>query len=175
MKRLWTTLALSACASAVLLFGLPSSVATAGGKPVRAPMPDAAVTFDLPAGQACTFEVTGVPVVNREFTTTFPAGPNGDVKVTVDGLLIERLTNVSTGKAIVLNVSGPAILVYHADGSISGTAYGPSLLHLSPTDVPPGPIFVVNYGRIVATITAGGQFIVQSRFGPEFNICRALS
>jgi hypothetical protein len=49
------------------------------------------------------------------------------------------------------------------------------LLALSPTDVPPGPVFVVNYGRITATITASGRFIVLSRFGPEFDICRALS
>ena len=48
------------------------ALASASGKPTRAPLPGAE-TFDLPAGLACSFEVAAQPVINKEFTTTFPA------------------------------------------------------------------------------------------------------
>ena len=151
------------------------ALASANGKPTRAPLPDASQTFDLPAGLACSFEVAAQPVINQEFTTTFPAQANGDVVVFVTGRLVERITNVSTGRSITVNVSGPGTAVLHPDGSITVTARGSSFLILYPTDITPGPAFLINTGRYVATFNAAGQETLISQSGTQFDVCAALS
>ena len=131
--------------SAMLLVGmvslltLSSSLASAGGKPRRVPLPDSFSTLDLAAGKACDFHLAGGPVINHEVATTFPADENGDVRQLIRGRLLERLTNVDTGKSIVVDISGPGRFVFHADGSISWDLHGRWLFFLGPTDVPAGP------------------------------------
>jgi hypothetical protein len=61
------------------LFAVPASLASASGMPTRAPVPDSANTATFPAGLACDFTLQIEPVVNHEYTLTFPAEPNGDV------------------------------------------------------------------------------------------------
>jgi hypothetical protein len=175
MKRLKWFLTLLLCGSTMVLFALPSSIASASGMPTRAPLPDSVNTSDLAAGLACSFEVASHPLINNEFTTTFPAEANGDVVVLITGRLVERITNVSTGKSITVNISGPEIVVLHSDGSVTLTALGSSFLILFPTDITPGPAFLINSGRYVATFSAGGQETVLSQSGTQFDVCAALS
>ena len=134
-----------------------------------------AETFDLPAGLACSFEVAAQPVINKEFTKTFPPEPNGDVVVLINGRLVEQVTNVSTGRSITVNISGPATEVLHSDGSVTLTARGSSFLILFPTDITPGPAFLINTGRYVATFNAAGQETLISQSGTQFDVCAALS
>jgi hypothetical protein len=101
------------------LFAAPFSLASARGEPTRVPLPDSFSTLELGAGKACGFELTGEPVVNHEFATTFPADANGDVRQLFNGRLIERLTNVDTGTSIVVDISERGRFVLHADGSIT--------------------------------------------------------
>ena len=150
------------------------ALASASGKPTRVPFPDAE-TFDLAAGMACSFEVAAQPVINKEFTKTFPPEPNGDVVVLINGRLVEQVTNVSTGKSITVNISGPATEVLHSDGSATLTVRGSSFLILFPTDITPGPAFLINTGRYVATFNAAGQETLISQSGTQFDVCAALS
>src|SRR5437667_12675135 len=99
--------------AALALFVLPSSLASASGRPTRLPVPNAYNTFDFAAGLACSFELSFTPVVNNEVFTTFPAQANGDVVQQITGYLLERLTNVGTGKSITVNISGPETYVFH--------------------------------------------------------------
>ena len=46
----------------------------------------------------------------------------------VTGVLKERLTNVGTGKSIVVNVSGPATEIMHPDDSADLTLEGSDLV-----------------------------------------------
>src|SRR5690348_3067101 len=149
------------------------ALASASGKPTRVPLPGAE-TFDLPAGLACSFEVAAQPVINKEFTKTFPPEPNGDVVVLINGRLVEQLTKVSTGRSITVNISGPATEVLHSDGSVTLTARGSSFLILFPTDITPGPAFLINTGRYVATFNAAGQETLISQSGTQFDVCAAL-
>jgi hypothetical protein len=173
MTRIKIFAALLVCGTAIVLSVLPSSLASASGKPSRAPRLHG--SGDFPAGLACSFEVASQTLTNKEFTTTFPAEANGDVVQLVTGYLVQRFTNVGTGKSISANVSGPGTIVFHPDGSVTLSAEGPSILILFPGDIPSGPSFVINYGKFVVNITPSEQFIVQKQTGTQFDVCAALS
>jgi hypothetical protein len=172
--RMRTTMLLVA---ALAFFALPSSLASAGGKPTRSPVPDVFNTFDFPKGLACAgFELAGAPVVNNEVAKIFPADANGDVRIIVTGSLVERVTNVDSGKSIAVNVSGPVFVTEHPDGSATldfGGRSGPIVFF--PTDIPAGPRAFINSGRVVVTVTPTDQFILVSQSGHEEDVCAALS
>jgi hypothetical protein len=171
MKRIKIFVALLVCGMAIMLS--TSSLAFASGKPTRAPrLPGSA---DFPAGLACSFEVGIQTLTTKEVTTTFPAEENGDVVRLVTGYVVQRFTNVGTGKSMSANVSGPGTIVFHPDGSVTISAEGPSILILFPGDIPSGPSFVINDGQYVVNITPSGQFIVQKQTGTQFDVCAALS
>ena len=162
---------------AVLIAGpaLAATPASASGKPTRLPVPNSFNTFDFPAGQACSnFELAGAPVVNNEVYTTFPPEANGDVVQLVTGYLLEQVTNVGTGKSIIVNISGPAKFVSHSDGSVTFIGYGSELEAFFPTDFPAGPRTFINYGLLVINITPLDQFILVSQSGHQFDVCAAL-
>jgi hypothetical protein len=145
------------------------------GRPTRLDVPDLANVFVLDAGVACPFAVAGEPVVNRLVTQTFPADANGDVLQLTTGTLVQRLTNVSTGKSIIVNISGPGRLTLHADGSATLVAVGTWLIaDVVPVSGP--PTLFTNSGRTVLEIPAGGgPGVVTSRVGNRQDICAALS
>ena len=158
------------------LFGVPASLASASGMPTRAPVPDAANTATFPAGLACDFTLHYEPVVNNEYTLTFPAEPNGDVVQIASGYLLERFTNLDTGKSIVLNTSAKATLVFHADGSVTIDASGPQpLAFLAGFGGGTTPSVYINYGHAVLNISPIGLLTLVSQTGTQFDICAALS
>jgi hypothetical protein len=55
------------------LFAVSASLASASGMPTRARVPDSANRATFPAGLACDFTLQIEPVVNNEYTLTFPA------------------------------------------------------------------------------------------------------
>ena len=154
---------------------LPWSLASAGGKPSREPLPNELNSFDFAAGLACSFELAGEPVISKEVVTTYPADANGDVKTEITGRLVARLTNVDTGTSIVRNLSGPVTIVIHPDGSHSDEFRGIGLLSLFPTDVPAGPTTLIVYGRFTGTLSPSGQFTVTSLSGRTEDVCAELS
>lgn len=105
----------------------------------------------------------------------FPAAPNGDVLVIFTGNESIRLTNLSNGKSIRANVSGPSKQIFHPDGSVSINGFGPGFVFFAPTDVPPGPQAYIFAGNAKFTFTAAGQFILDSFNGTKFDVCAALS
>jgi len=152
-----------------LLAVLPS-VASAGGQPTRAPLPDVDNSFDIPAGQACSFEVSGSPVVNNETVTTFPADASGAVRLIVTGTLREQITNVSTGKSIVANISGPATLINYPDGSQLANLHGRSEFVN-----PAGTDMELVTGHLVLYFSSTNQETVVSQTGTVEDVCAALS
>jgi hypothetical protein len=74
-------------------------------------------SFDFRAGRVCSFELAGTPVSNNQYVMAYPADANGDVWELINGALKEHVTNVDTGKSIVVNVSGPATEIVHPDGT----------------------------------------------------------
>jgi hypothetical protein len=76
----------------------------------------------LAAGQFCAFAVQVAIVTNKEVenTTTLP---DGSTVIKVKGNLVLSFQNLSTGKTIERNVSGPTTTTISPDGS-SGTETG---------------------------------------------------
>ena len=145
------------------------------GKPTRAPVPDSFYEFSAPAGQACSFPVTGEAVVNRFETTTFPADENSDVVQLATGHLVFRFTNVATGKSIDLNISGPGKATFHPDGSMTQDATGVWYwLFPGGTNLPGGLTLFLSSGRLVVETSPTGQRTITSQVGKLEDLCPML-
>ena len=167
MRRIAFVLA----AAGVLL--VTASLATASGKPTRSLTGN--VPFTLPAGVGCAFPTSYEVLVNGETTTTFPADANGDVRLIVTGKLISRVTNLDNGKSITLNISGPAMIVEHPDGSAHALGGGVSAFPFFPTDTPAGPHWWVFTGRLDLTVTAAGNLVLNGINGTQVDLCPQLA
>ena len=150
-----------------------TSVASGSGKPLRAPLNNA--PFDLPAGFGCTFPTRYQPLIDREIVTTFPADANGDVRQLITGTLVSSLTNSDTGKSIVVNISGPAVITLHPDGSVDSLGGGILAFPFFPTDTPPGPHWWLFRGRLNLTFTSSGNLVLNSLSGTKEDLCLQLS
>jgi hypothetical protein len=157
-----------------LALALFSTTLISAQGPTRSPVNNQ--PFTVAAGQGCNFPLHGEPLIDQEVTKTFPPESNGDVKVIITGRLVFELTNLDTGKSLVVNISGPVTAVFHPDGSVRadfGGLSGPIVFF--PTDIPPGPKAFINSGRLVVDITPSGQLILVSQSGHEEDVCAALS
>jgi hypothetical protein len=176
MKRLRLFFLLAAGGSAIALLAFPSTLPAANGGPTRVPITDVQQTFDLPAGTACSFELAGTPVANNETTTIFPADANGDVREIITGTLKLQLTNVGTGKSILVNISGPGTLVLHPDGSGAEDLRGSGLVFFSPTATPAGPATYLYTGTTTVSFSpAGNLTLVSTTDDNPLDVCAALS
>jgi hypothetical protein len=132
------------------------------GKPTRSPVPFE--TVELPAGTFCSFAVLVELPEHKVTAKTFPPEPNGDVVQLSTGHLVARYTNLSTGKSITYNISGPTRVTFHADGSVTLELPGPQ-----------GFIGFINWGQLVVEISPDGVLTIIKQTGHAEDICAALS
>jgi hypothetical protein len=163
---------LAFCTAVLIATGALASTASAE-RPTRDFVP--AGTLSYPAGKACSFGLLIEVVINREYALTFPADANGDVRVIVTGRLVARYTNVENGHSLELNIGGPVFYTFHPDGSFDAVLAGRSAINLYPTDIPPGPIALLNSGQLVITLTAESQLILHDQVGHSASICAMLT
>jgi hypothetical protein len=135
---------------------------SAAGKPTRSPVPFNPIEF--PAGEFCSFPVLLDFPVNQYMATTFPPQPNGDVVEIQTGKVVGRFTNLSTGKTITYNISGPTRFTFHADGSVTLELPGPQGIFNS-----------INWGRIVLEFSPDGELTSFIVTGHSEDICPALA
>jgi hypothetical protein len=90
--------------------------AASAGKPTRVYSPFSDDSFP----GVCSFTVSRHILVNRTYLTTFSDGT-----LLYTGTFKERLTNDTTGKSIDFNGSGPIVIVFNADGTVTETDFGP--------------------------------------------------
>jgi hypothetical protein len=152
MHRLFVVLA------TVVALGLLVPATVLAQKPTRDPLPAGPVTVS----GSCSFDVLVEIVENKEFITVFSSG-----KTIITGQLFLRVTNLSTGKTMLLNVSGPGInnLADTSTFNLSGT----SLIWF------PGSLLLTK-GPVTLTLDAEGNVIgfnATSKGG--INLCTALS
>jgi hypothetical protein len=119
------------------------------------------VPITLPAA-LCGFKIRAVPTVNKEFAKVLKAS----------------FTNLSTGKTITENLSGPGKVTVHADGSITAATHGHSIVFLAPADAKrfglPG--VSVTTGALRFSEAANGAVTSLSLHGHVLvNVCAALS
>lgn len=87
----------------------------------------------------CSFTVDRQILVNNSYLTTFSDGTQ-----LYTGTFKERLVNETTRKYIDFNGSGPIILTYNADGTITETDFGPQF------ERPPGQLLLTT-GQVIWT------------------------
>jgi hypothetical protein len=88
----------------------------------------------------------------------------------------DRLTNVASGKSIVVKISGPGTFTFHADGSLSADEKGANLVVFFPTDIPAGPHTYVFTGHTILAFDAfGNETLVSTTDQHPFDVCAALS
>jgi hypothetical protein len=95
----------------------------------------------------------------------------------VTGSLKVSFTNVSTGKAVTENATGPGKVTVHPDGSITAAGGGHGLLILAPADAKRFglPTVSVTTGRLTASIASDGRITSLSLHGHVLvNVCAAL-
>jgi len=136
-----------------------------------------ATPFTIPAG-FCGFKVRVTFSVGKEFTKLLKAS-DGSTVTLVSGSLKTTLTNLSTGKAIDENVSGPGKITMHSDGSVTVAAKG----HSGPQVLTPAdakrfglPTVSVTAGALTGLVAADGTITSLSLHGHVLvDVCSALS
>jgi hypothetical protein len=123
----------------------------------------------------CSFDVFIEPLSNKEKVTTF-FDQNGNVRLYIyHGGLTARLTNQSTSKSVVLNISGPFKVVPQPDGSLKQITQGPTLFAFEPNVAPGLPRLAYIKGRTESVFDAAGNFHFLSLSGTVDDICLFLS
>jgi hypothetical protein len=176
MKRLKPFLLLAASGSAIALLIYPATISAADGKPSRVAITDAQQSVHFRAGRVCSFEFAAAPVSNNQYLTTYPADANGDVRMSVTGVLKEQVTNVGTGKSIIVNVSGPSTQIVHPDGSSDLILDGSVLVSYNARFNPRGPATFIYTGHTVFSVSDDGVLTLVSTTDKQpFDVCAALS
>src|SRR5262249_59306628 len=132
--------------------------------------------FTVPAS-FCGFKIGVTFAVAKEYAKLLKAS-DGSVITLVTGSLRSTYTNLSTGKAITENVSGPGKLTTHADGSATITAKGHNEDFLTPAQAQQFrlPTLAVTAGPLASVIAADGtETLVTLRGHVLAGGCAAIS
>src|SRR4051812_2425589 len=156
-------------------FLLACSLAAFAGRPTVQVVPAGAGI--LPSSvSGCGFEIGYTPSSNKEKLTTF-FDQNGNVKfmlITGDRKL--TLINLSTGKSMDLNISGPAHIQQNTDGTFQVMGGGPAIGVFGPGVAPGLPTVAYTTGRLVVVTDQDLNPIqVLSATGTVKDVCSLLS
>ncbi len=111
---------------AALLF---SQVGTVGAnQPTRQFIPASPFTLS----GVCSFDVHIDFLANKEYATILVDHAGNPTAILTTGVLKVSLTNLSNGKSLDLNISGPGRSVTNPDGSATLTSWGPWLWFIPP-------------------------------------------
>lgn len=151
-------------ASLIAVGALAGSSTALADKPVREPAPPLE-DFTLAAGEACSFPVFFEFLSAKGIFKFFSDG-----RFLVTGQLKVRLTNLDSGKALELNISGPGKI----DKSGTEIALGSGIVILFTFDVG-GPALLFNHGRFVITRAPDGSITNIEAHGTSTDLCAALA
>jgi hypothetical protein len=150
------------CVGIVTLAG---AAAAFSAGPLREPLVFEPITFS--AGEVCPFPVTIETVVNKEILKDF-----GDHLI-ITGRLVAEVTNDDTGQSVVLNISGPAKVVFTEDAA---TQYGRGLglNFFFPGDLGPEGALLWTRGPMIQRFSEDGLEVV--RMAPVVrDVCAMLA
>ncbi len=136
------------------------------------PLPDRIVLRNV----CPDFRIVADILVNREYGITFTDANGDPSRMITQGSLVVRLTNPENGESIVLNISGPGELVFHADGSSTQTARGTWFLFFFEGQLGAGMsgTSFVNSGQVVFVNNADGTATILSQTGKMEDVCVTL-
>jgi hypothetical protein len=164
----------------VLAAGISLPLLLAG--PASADIPSGT---ELPGGVSspfCSFPLLITDVRNHRQSTTTTL-PDGSTVVRITGNLVQKMTNESTGKSVVVNVSGPTTDITSPDGThdtFVGTGRNLFIFGRGGQRNTGEPPVVLTSGRVAATVTintATGVGTAQTfrLRGRQDNVCELLA
>jgi hypothetical protein len=165
MRRVGTLVILSS------LMLVASAAPAVAAQPTREFLP-APEFIEFAAGELCDFPVRIDVLVNKEYGTTFFDASGQPTHTIVTGRLVLQLVNVDTSESVVVNASGPGLVVYEGD-NIRVTLRGRSLIFL-----PSDHLLYLNTGQVVEFGNGTIQPVVLpviSRIGHRVDYCPILS
>lgn len=177
--------ALIALTAALLALGVAASSAAATAPSAASSMATGgnaggwerfhAESFTAAAGTLCPFTLHSEVLFDREYFRTTRTYSNGDPRTQeYVGPLVVRVVNKDTGKSVVRDLSGRAVLEYAPDGSYDFRIQGPAAVGFHPGDsLPPG--FYVLRGEHVVHFAADGTRTMVLDRGSEENLCTTLA
>ena len=130
--------------------------------------------FTIPAGDVCPFAVQWVANDSNMNVATYPVQPNGDQLTRKTGTATDTLTNVDTGKTLVLSESPEQEWISHADGSVDLWVDGTIIGAAFPTDFG-GPYLRLFTGHLHWQLDAEGDLLASSFDGTYTDLCAALA
>ena len=159
-RRHLTATARALAVLAVVLVAAACSISPAGAaKPTRVYSPFSDDTFP----GVCSFTVARHILVTKSYLTTYSDGTQR-----YTGTFKERLTNLTTGKHIDFNGSGPIVITYNSDGTITETDRGPQF------ERPPGQLLLTT-GPVTWTFDSSFNTISYSqKGGTTRDVCALL-
>ncbi|RAG82511.1 hypothetical protein DN069_27030 [Streptacidiphilus pinicola] len=133
-------------------------------------------TFTDPAGTACAFTLTGVPVSDREEIRTLAVDSSGEpTEQEIKGQLVVRYTNESNGRSADENLTGVGWLYYHADGSQTWVISGHFGMGIHPGNPYSAPGYWILNGRITLQIDTAHHSYVSAHDGTTEDLCAELT
>jgi len=126
---------------------------------------------------SCGFRVRVVFLVNKEYAKLLKSA-DGSFTVLDTGSLKVSFTNLSTGKAITVNASGPGKATIYADGSIASEVTGHTGEFFTPADAKRFgmPTVSVITGKSTQSIAPDGTITSFTMQGHVLvDVCAALS
>ena len=177
MTGLKRFLLLAASGSAIVFFVYPAVLSAADGKPTRIAISDARRVRPLPRGARVHLRVRRGARVEQPVPHDVPGGRERQTsRMSVIGVLKERVTNVGTGKSIILNISGPSTEIVHPDQTADLTLDGSVMVSYNARFNPRGPATYVYTGHTVLSISDDGVLTLVSTTDKQpFDVCAALS
>ena len=125
----------------------------------------------------CGFKVRLTATVNKEFLKVLKT-QDGSMTLLITGSGKSTITNLSTGKTITENVSGPSKTTVSADGSFVFAGKGHFIIFLAPADAQRFglPTVSVTAGALTGSVAADGSITSLSLRGHVLvDVCAALS
>jgi hypothetical protein len=145
----------------------------AADKPERTPYPTPPVQ-SFAAGDVCPYPVEVSVIVNKAYSKVFAADQDGDVRESITGRFVTRVTNLTTGESRVFSASGPQTLIYRADGTIDAVQRGPSVWWFFPGE-PLGPNLYHLKGRLSIEFSPDFAVLSATHSGKRTSICELLA
>jgi hypothetical protein len=150
-----------------------ASTATAD-KPIKEPSSAQPVTFEG-ATAVCSFPVQASYSAFNNFSITHLDKSGGVRWIGGAGRIVERLTNLTNGKSVDINASGPGKLTFNDDGSATLDGGGPWLVGYFAGDSPSLALLLYR-GHIVLNISADGTLSLVSYIGaPPQDVCAMIA
>jgi hypothetical protein len=155
--------------SKVVVFLLALALPAIAGKPYITVSPF--VSYFIPASAGCGFDTAFVPE---------PGKPNGERIIEfanseiIAGPLFAIATNLSTGKSINLNISGPGTLTFTSTG-LTASQKGPEVGYLPANLAGPAGLPLVYVANGLAVYQYDSSGIVSASFkGEAQDLCQML-